>query len=173
MGTDMSMCLDLAGGACANGAPAQMWGCNGLSNQQWDSTLFNSDEPSEGNIQFAGDRCCLDVPGGNVADGQEMWVWECDSGSPNQVFTWSGNGQLRLGANFDYCLEWSWQQGGHPFLAFCSDSEKQVWGPAYANEIMAARTDHNNTHVQFGVSQIPATASTATDVSLGQSPLVV
>jgi hypothetical protein len=125
-----SMCLDLAGGACASGAPVQMWSCNGLSNQSWESKLFDKEEPSESSIQFHHSYdetgCCLDVPGGNVADGQEMWVWECNYGS-NQEFTWSGNGQLRLGANFDYCLEWSYNEGGHPFMAFCSDSETQVW----------------------------------------------
>jgi len=33
--SDASLCLDLSGGGQATGTPAQVWGCNGLSNQQW------------------------------------------------------------------------------------------------------------------------------------------
>jgi hypothetical protein len=129
-----SMCLDLAGGACVNGAPVQMWECNGLSRQNWDSSLFDgSDAPLAGQIRSLSgpdpdDWCCLDVPGGNVANGQEMWVWDCEN-SPT-VFGWSGN-SLQLQSNPEYCLEQNpYDEGGRPFLAFCSGSEAQVWwGP--------------------------------------------
>jgi Ricin-type beta-trefoil lectin domain-like len=34
-GVQSGLCLDVTGASAANGAPAELWTCNGGTNQQW------------------------------------------------------------------------------------------------------------------------------------------
>ncbi|WP_239118074.1 RICIN domain-containing protein, partial [Sphaerisporangium melleum] len=54
-------CLDVNGASQSNGAAAQIWDCNGQSNQQWTSN-------SASELRVYGNKC-LDVNGAGTADG--------------------------------------------------------------------------------------------------------
>ena len=57
----LGKCLDVWGGATANGTPVQIWDCNGSGAQVWQVTAYNQlRNPQSGK--------CLDVTGGNSAD---------------------------------------------------------------------------------------------------------
>ncbi|WP_229691073.1 RICIN domain-containing protein, partial [Sphaerisporangium melleum] len=57
-------CLDVNGASQSNGAAAQIWDCNGQSNQQWTAT-------SASELRVYGNKC-LDVNGGSTADGASV-----------------------------------------------------------------------------------------------------
>ncbi|MEU6487896.1 ThuA domain-containing protein, partial [Streptomyces sp. NPDC046887] len=63
------MCLDVAGGATADGTQAQIWTCAGVPAQSWTA-------PGDGTLRALGK--CLDVSGGNTADGTRIQLWTCN-----------------------------------------------------------------------------------------------
>ncbi|MFI6474843.1 ricin-type beta-trefoil lectin domain protein [Streptomyces sp. NPDC050516] len=74
-------CLDVEGGSRANGAPVQLWTCNGSSAQDWQLTangshfeLRNSSGPD---IDLLAK--CLDVAGGKTDDRTKIQVYQCNS----------------------------------------------------------------------------------------------
>ncbi|KAJ7501574.1 ricin B lectin domain-containing protein [Mycena galericulata] len=74
-----NMCLDVTGGATANGTPLQLWECTaGDANQQW--TL------SGNSIQWNEEPSCLDLTNGNATENNVMQIWGCTDG-PNQKWT--------------------------------------------------------------------------------------
>lgn len=79
-----SNCLDVTGGATADGTRVQMWECvPGEENQQW--TL------DKGRIVWSGTNKCLDVRGGERANGTKVQIWKCERDEPNQQWTIDGN----------------------------------------------------------------------------------
>ncbi|KAJ7128430.1 ricin B lectin domain-containing protein, partial [Mycena epipterygia] len=72
-------CLDVTGGASADGTQMQIWTCTGGdTNQQW--TFSGS------TIQWSGLSSCLDLTGGTVTDGNIVQMWACATGNTNQVW---------------------------------------------------------------------------------------
>jgi hypothetical protein len=63
------MCVDVAGGATADGTPIQLHPCTGNVAQQW---TF----PGDGTVRALGK--CLDVSGGSTADGAVVQLWTCN-----------------------------------------------------------------------------------------------
>jgi hypothetical protein len=78
-------CLDVSGASQANGAQAQIWDCNGQSNQQWTPT-------SSGELRVYGSKC-LDVNGAATADGTAVIVWDCN-GQNNQQWRLNADGTI-------------------------------------------------------------------------------
>ncbi len=78
-------CLDVMWGRADNGAPIQLWGCNGTNAQSW--TLGPS-----GALRANGR--CLDVPGGSTASGSVLQLWDCN-GTGAQIWQPQGDGTLR------------------------------------------------------------------------------
>ncbi|WP_428964078.1 ThuA domain-containing protein [Micromonospora fluostatini] len=70
-------CLDVRGGATADGTQIQLWTCTGAAAQTWTVT-------PNGPVRALGK--CLDVSGGGAADGTKIQLWTCN-GSGAQ--TWS------------------------------------------------------------------------------------
>jgi hypothetical protein len=70
----LGKCLDVSGGATADGTKVQLWTCNGSGAQNWagqaDGTLRN---PQSGK--------CLDAAGGATADGTQLQIWTCNGGA--------------------------------------------------------------------------------------------
>ena len=70
----LGKCLDVAGGATANGTAVQLYECNGTGAQQWearpDGTLRN---PPSGR--------CLDAAGASSANGTRLIIWDCHGGA--------------------------------------------------------------------------------------------
>ncbi|KAJ7080228.1 ricin B lectin domain-containing protein, partial [Mycena epipterygia] len=72
-------CLDVTGGATADGTQMQIWTCTGGdTNQEW--------ALSGNTIQWSGHSSCLDLTGGSVASGNIIQIWTC-TGGPNQQWT--------------------------------------------------------------------------------------
>ena len=70
-------CLDVSGGANANGTVVQMWDCQpGSQSQQWS---FDN-----GQIVWMDNNKCLDVVSGGLVNGTRLQVWDCQPGNRNQ-----------------------------------------------------------------------------------------
>jgi PKD repeat protein len=79
-----SKCLDVAGGATADGTKIQLYTCNGTTAQTW--TVAGSTIRSLGK--------CLDVAGGATANGTKAQLWTCN-GSGAQNWAANADGSLR------------------------------------------------------------------------------
>ncbi|MFF9915416.1 ricin-type beta-trefoil lectin domain protein [Streptomyces sp. NPDC013457] len=62
-------CLDVAGGADADGTPVQLWDCNGTAAQHW--TVH-----PDGTVRALGK--CLDVTAGATSDGAKVQLYTCN-----------------------------------------------------------------------------------------------
>jgi len=78
-------CLDVAGGATANGTKIQLYTCNGTAAQTWSVT-------SNGPVKALGK--CLDVTGGATVNGTKAQLYDCNS-SGAQVWAAQADGSLR------------------------------------------------------------------------------
>ncbi|WP_229691493.1 ricin-type beta-trefoil lectin domain protein, partial [Sphaerisporangium melleum] len=78
-------CLDVNGASQSNGAAAQIWDCNGQSNQQWTSN-------SASELRVYGNKC-LDVNGAGTADGTAVIIWDCN-GQNNQKWRFNSDGTI-------------------------------------------------------------------------------
>ena len=74
-----SKCLDLIGGAVANGTGVQIDGCTGSSSQQWRVR-------SNGSVINVASGTCLDVTGAATANSSPLEIWTCNSAG-NQIWT--------------------------------------------------------------------------------------
>ncbi|EWM13545.1 SMP-30/gluconolactonase/LRE family protein [Kutzneria sp. 744] len=86
-------CVDVAGGASANGTRVQLWSCNGGTAQQWTAG-------DDGTIRALGK--CLDVSGASTLNGAKVQIYDCN-GTGAQRWTASG-GQL-VNAGSGKCLD--------------------------------------------------------------------
>jgi hypothetical protein len=77
--TKLGLCLDDRFNSNTPGAVVQVWGCNGLPNQQWQVM-------SNGTIQHNG--LCLDARHSGTASGTKVQLWTC-TGNANQQWTTS------------------------------------------------------------------------------------
>ncbi|MBG0825790.1 lectin [Planomonospora sp. ID91781] len=84
-GVGSGRCLDVTGVSQANGAQAQIWDCNGQSNQQWTPT-------AAGELRVYGSKC-LDVYSNGTADGTAVIIWDC-SGQNNQQWRLNSDGTI-------------------------------------------------------------------------------
>ncbi|MEV7601659.1 ricin-type beta-trefoil lectin domain protein [Kitasatospora sp. NPDC089797] len=78
-------CMDIAGGANANGTAAQLYDCNGSNAQKW---TFAPD----GSLRVLGH--CLDATDRGTANGTLLQIWDCGNGAPQQTFTPRPDGSL-------------------------------------------------------------------------------
>ncbi|WP_182877876.1 lectin [Microbispora sp. H10670] len=92
-GVGSSRCLDVA--SQTNGTQAQIWDCNGQTNQRWSQT-------SSGELRVYGNKC-LDVNNRGTADGTNVIIWDCN-GQNNQQWRFNADGTITaVGAN--KCLD--------------------------------------------------------------------
>ncbi|GAB1818807.1 ThuA domain-containing protein [Herbidospora sp. RD11066] len=117
-GVASNRCLDVNGASQTNGALAQIWDCNGQSNQQWTAT-------SSGELRVYGGKC-LDVSGAGTANGTAVLIWDCN-GQNNQKWTLNSNGSITaVGAN--KCLEVNGTANGTKARIWtCSGATNQRW----------------------------------------------
>jgi len=76
----LGLCLDDRFNSSTPGAVVQVWGCNGLLNQQWQVM-------SNGTIEHNG--LCLDARGFGTSNGTKVQLWTC-TGNDNQKWDTSG-----------------------------------------------------------------------------------
>ncbi|MFB9251258.1 lectin, partial [Sphaerisporangium melleum] len=94
-GVASGRCLDVTGMSQTNGAAAQIWDCNGQTNQRW--TLTSASE-----LRVYGNKC-LDVNAAGTADGTAVIIWDCN-GQNNQKWRFNSDGTITaVGAN--KCLD--------------------------------------------------------------------
>lgn len=74
-------CLDVSSGSSANGTAAEIWSCNGGTNQQWSAT-------SDGTLRALGK--CLDATGRGTANGTKIEIWDCNGGTNQQWQSYNG-----------------------------------------------------------------------------------
>ncbi|MBB5783288.1 ThuA domain-containing protein [Nonomuraea jabiensis] len=117
-GTGSGRCLDVSGASQANGAQAQVWDCNGQSNQQWTST-------AAGELRVYGGKC-LDVSGAGTADGASVIIWDCN-GQNNQKWRLNADGTITaVGAN--KCLDVNGTANGSKARIWtCTGGTNQRW----------------------------------------------
>ncbi|WP_181160412.1 PQQ-dependent sugar dehydrogenase [Streptomyces solincola] len=113
------MCLDVAGGATADGTQAQIWTCAGVPAQSWtvgaDGTLRALSK-------------CLDVSGGGNANGTKVQLWTCN-GTAAQVWQPQPDNTLR-NPQSGKCLDaegGTWDNGTRAHLWACHTGPNQKW----------------------------------------------
>ncbi|WBB59251.1 ricin-type beta-trefoil lectin domain protein [Streptomyces sp. WMMC500] len=88
-------CLDVAGGATADGTPVQIHGCNGSTAQHW--TVG-----ADGTVRALGK--CLDVAGAGTANGTVVQLYSCN-GTAAQQWTYDPVTHDVVGAGSGKCLD--------------------------------------------------------------------
>jgi len=95
LGIPSGRCIDINGGATANGTQAQLWDCNGGTNQRWTYT-------SSKQLTIYGNKC-LDAFGQGTANGTAAAIWDCN-GQTNQQWNVNSNGTI-TGVQSGLCLD--------------------------------------------------------------------
>jgi hypothetical protein len=63
-------CLDVEGGATANGTRVHLWDCGGWDSQKW---AFQAG----GTLKNLKSGRCLDIEGQSTTDGARLHLWDC------------------------------------------------------------------------------------------------
>ncbi|MEU5659177.1 lectin [Streptomyces sp. NPDC047737] len=112
-------CVDVAGGAAANGTAVQLYDCNGTAAQKW--TVG-----SDGTIRALGK--CLDVASGGTADGSLVQLYDCNGTAAQQWATPAAKDIVNPQAN--KCLDVSGggsANGARLQIWTCTGAANQKW----------------------------------------------
>ncbi|GHH80348.1 RICIN domain-containing protein [Promicromonospora soli] len=112
-------CLDVPGGAAADGTALQIYDCTGAAGQQWTAS-------ASGELRTLG-TMCLDDPGGGQPGGPAT-IWTCH-GAGNQQWSPQADGTVRNVAT-GLCLDVSGggTENGTPAIMFsCHAGDNQRW----------------------------------------------
>jgi streptogrisin C len=111
-------CIDVPSSNFVDGAPLQMWNCNGTGAQRW--TFSN------GTIQAGGK--CMDVAWASTANGATIQLANC-SGNQAQQFVLSATGDL-VSVLANKCVDikdWNSGQGARLQIWDCAGTANQKW----------------------------------------------
>ncbi|GAA4192992.1 RICIN domain-containing protein [Microbispora amethystogenes] len=120
VGTQSGRCVDVSGGSATNGAQAQLWDCNGQTNQRWTYT-------SGKQLQVFGNKC-LDAYGQGTTNGTQVIIWDCNS-QTNQQWNVNSNGTI-TGVQSGLCLDANaagTANGTKLILWACNGGNNQKW----------------------------------------------
>jgi hypothetical protein len=121
VGAQSGRCLDVAGGAPANGSAVQIYDCNGGAGQKWSLT-------SSGELRTFGGTKCLDVFDQKTTAGSTVGVWDCNGGA-NQKWTLNSTGAV-VGVQSGLCLDVNGNQtanGTKVQIWTCNGGANQRW----------------------------------------------
>ncbi|WP_405766377.1 ricin-type beta-trefoil lectin domain protein [Streptomyces sp. NBC_00080] len=113
-------CLDVAGGATANGTAVQLYDCNGSAAQRW------TVQP-DGSLQALGK--CLDVVGGSTADGAKTQLYDCN-GTGAQRWSYNATTGDVVNTAANKCLDVtdnSSANGARGQIWSCTGAANQKW----------------------------------------------
>ncbi|TXS15415.1 glucosylceramidase [Streptomyces sp. adm13(2018)] len=113
-------CLDVAGGATADGTPVQLYGCNGTTAQRWTPS-------ADGSIRALGK--CLDVTGGSTADGAQVQLYTCN-GTAAQRWSYDATTHDVVNTGANKCLDVtgnSSADGTRAQIWTCTGGANQKW----------------------------------------------
>jgi hypothetical protein len=95
VGTPSGRCLDIGNNSITNGTQAEIWGCNGGTNQSWAYT-------SSKQLVAYGNKC-LDASDNGTSNGTQVIIWDCN-GQTNQQWNVNSDGTV-TGVNSGLCLD--------------------------------------------------------------------
>nr|WP_229891323.1 lectin [Streptomyces lavendofoliae] len=113
-------CLDVAGGATADGTGVQLYTCNGTAAQRW--TLA-----ADGSVRALGK--CLDVTGASTADGARVQLYTCN-GTGAQRWSYNATTHDLVNVTADKCLDVTGNSPGDGTPAqiwSCTGGANQKW----------------------------------------------
>lgn len=120
VGTQSGRCLDINNFSTTNGTQAQLWDCNGQTNQRWTYT-------SAKQLMIYGSKC-LDAQGQGTTPGTPAIIWDCN-GQPNQQWVLNPNGTI-TGVQSSLCLDASGAataNGTKIIIWTCTAAPNQQW----------------------------------------------
>jgi poly(3-hydroxybutyrate) depolymerase len=120
VGGQSSRCIDISNSTTANGTQAELWDCNGGSNQRWTYT-------SGKQLMVYGNKC-LDASGQGTANGTAAVIWDCN-GQANQQWNVNSDGTI-TGVQSGLCLDAAGQgtaNGTKIQLWSCTGGSNQQW----------------------------------------------
>ena len=120
IGTPSGKCLDVPGAATANGTQADIWTCNGGTNQTWTHT-------AAGELRVYGGQC-LEAYQQGTADGTKAAIYTCNGGA-NQKWQLNANGTV-IATQSGKCLDVSSgaTTDGSPIILWtCNGGTNQNW----------------------------------------------
>ena len=95
VGAQSGRCVDVDNSSTTNGTQAQLWDCNGQTNQKWTNTAAKQ-------LMVYGTKC-LDAYNKGTANGTAVVIWDCN-GQTNQQWTVAANGTI-TGVQSGLCLD--------------------------------------------------------------------
>jgi endo-1,4-beta-xylanase len=119
-GLPSGRCVDINGSTTANGTQAQLWDCNGQTNQRWTHT-------SGKQLKIYGDKC-LDARNRGTTNGTAVVIWDCNGGA-NQQWNINTNGTI-TGVQSGLCLDAvgaAKANGTKIQLYSCASVDNQKW----------------------------------------------
>ena len=114
-------CVDVTGASQTNGTAAEIWDCNGGSNQTWTHTASNQ-------LTVYGGAKCLDAYNNQTSPGTKVEIWDCNGGT-NQQWNVNANGTI-TGVQSGLCLDvtgGSTADGALVQLWTCGGGSNQQW----------------------------------------------
>ncbi|PYC88424.1 poly(3-hydroxybutyrate) depolymerase [Streptomyces tateyamensis] len=120
VGQASGRCVDINASATTNGTQAQLWDCNGGSNQRWTYTAAKQ-------LVVYGNKC-LDASGQGTANGTAAVIWDCN-GQANQQWNVNADGTV-TGVQSGLCLDATGTgtaNGTKVQLWACSGAGNQKW----------------------------------------------
>ena len=120
VGGQSGRCLDINANSTANGTQAQLWDCNGGSNQRYTYTAGKQ-------LQVYGNKC-LDADGAGTTNGTKVIIWDC-YGQSNQQWNVNSNGTV-TGVQSGLCLDVTGadtDNGALIELWTCNGQSNQQW----------------------------------------------
>ncbi|WP_329277541.1 RICIN domain-containing protein [Streptomyces sp. NBC_01451] len=120
VGKQSGRCLDLFNSTITNGTQAELWDCNGGSNQAWTYT-------SRKELVVYGNKC-LDAYDSGRTNGTKVVIWDCHGGN-NQKWNVNTDGTI-TNVNAGLCLDAygaATTNGTQIVLWACGTGDNQKW----------------------------------------------
>ncbi|MER7950724.1 RICIN domain-containing protein [Streptomyces sp. NPDC096079] len=116
-------CLEVQGGATANGTPVQVYTCNGTAAQQW---RMEGDDLGL-HLRNVKSMKCLDVANNGSAVGTKIQIYDCNSNSKAQTWAYTPRSTTQLkGVGSGKCLNFAtYDLGKDALLATCATAASQ------------------------------------------------
>jgi len=120
VGRQSGRCLDINNSSTTNGVQAQIWDCNGRSNQSWTYTAGKQ-------LTIYGNKC-LDAYNRGTSNGTTVVIWDCN-GQNNQQWNMNSDGTIR-NVQSGLCVDASGAataNGTKIILWSCGTGDNQKW----------------------------------------------
>jgi hypothetical protein len=120
VGKQSNRCLDINNSSTTNGTQAQLWDCNGQSNQSWTDTAGKQ-------LMIYGTKC-LDAYNRGTSNGTQVVIWDCN-GQTNQQWNVNADGTI-TGVQSGLCADASGAataNGTKIVLWACGSGDNQKW----------------------------------------------